>query len=176
MSRYVAFLRAINVGGRVVRMERLRDCFCELGFTEVSTFIASGNVRFTAGRTAPRSLERKIEACLQDRLGYEVATFLRSEAEIAAIAAYQAFSATEVRKAAALCVGFLAEPLDPAGLKAVEGFTTEVDRFKVHGREIYWLCRTRQSDSKFNNTRLERAIRGQATFRNVRTILRLAAQ
>jgi uncharacterized protein (DUF1697 family) len=61
MPRYVAFLRAINVGGHIVKMDYLRSLFEELGFTNVETFIASGNVVFDSSYKNPASLEKKIE-------------------------------------------------------------------------------------------------------------------
>ena len=84
--RYVAFLRAINVGGRhLVKMDALRRLFEELGFTNVETFIASGNVVFESKSRSAASLEKAIEAHLQKSLGYEVKTFIRSESEVAEI-------------------------------------------------------------------------------------------
>ena len=91
MPRYVAFLRAINVGGRVVKMERLRQLFEELGFAKVETFIASGNVIFESRSQSAPALQKKIESYLHKFLGYEVATFLRTDAELAKIAVYRAF-------------------------------------------------------------------------------------
>jgi len=112
MPRYVAFLRAINVGGHIVKMDALRRHFASLGFDDVETFIASGNVIFQSRSTAAAALERRIEACLEERLGYEVKTFLRTDAEVTAIAAYRAFEPARVASAGSFNVGFLAGPLD----------------------------------------------------------------
>jgi uncharacterized protein (DUF1697 family) len=92
MPKYVAFLRAINVGGHVVKMDQLRDLFDELGFTNVETFIASGNVIFDSSSRVAKALERKIEKHLRERLGYEVATFIRSITEVAEMAGYEPFA------------------------------------------------------------------------------------
>ena len=77
MPRFVAFLGGINVGGHRVTMDRLRAEFEALGFQNVSTFIASGNVLFEATGSAS-SLESKIEVRLAEQLGYAVPTFVRS--------------------------------------------------------------------------------------------------
>ena len=61
MSLYVAFLRAINIGGHTVKMDDLRQLFESLQFTGVETFIASGNVVFEAGSDNPQELEKLIE-------------------------------------------------------------------------------------------------------------------
>jgi hypothetical protein len=82
LARYFAFLRAINVGGHIVKMERLRREFEGLGFAEVETFIASGNVIFESRATNEKLLSSKVERHLESALGYEVAVFIRSSAEL----------------------------------------------------------------------------------------------
>lgn len=79
---YIAFLRAINVGGRVVKMERLRALFAELGFANVRTYIQSGNVFFETAETDRSALTLRIEQHLHQALGYEVATLLRTIPEV----------------------------------------------------------------------------------------------
>jgi uncharacterized protein (DUF1697 family) len=176
MPRYFAFLRAVNVGGRVVKMDRLKLLFESLGFSNVETFIASGNVIFDSRSTAESTLQRKIEKCLHTALGYEVATMLRTPAELAAVAAYKPFTDAALKSAAAFNVGLLATSLDAAGARAVTKFKTDIDDFHVNGRELYWLCKIRQSDSKFNCAAFEKALGVRATFRNVNTIAKLAAK
>src|SRR5262249_38136649 len=151
MPRYIAFLRAINVGGHIVKMEQLRKHFASLGFEDVETFIASGNVIFKSRSTAPATLERRIEACLEEKLGYEVKTFLRTDDEVAAIAAYRAFEPAHIAAARSFNVGFLTSALDKMAITRVKGFTSPTDDFHVNGRELYWLCGTGQAESKFSN-------------------------
>jgi uncharacterized protein (DUF1697 family) len=91
VTRYVAFLRGINVGGHPVKMEQLAAAFESLGFENVSTFIASGNVIFESS-ARPATLEPRIEQHLGGWLGYAVNTFLRTEKEIASIAAHEPFA------------------------------------------------------------------------------------
>jgi uncharacterized protein (DUF1697 family) len=176
MIRFIAFLRAINVGGRNVTMKELCAIFEALGFEEVETFIASGNVIFTAPSKNIRTLEQKIEKQLLRSLGYEVKTFLRTTSEIAAVARYKPFNPSQLSSAAALNIAFLADPINAAAAKSVMALKTEVDDFQVHGREVYWLCQTKQSDSKFSNTRFEKVLGVRATWRNVNTVVRLAAK
>ena len=121
MLRYVAFLRAINVGGHTVKMDALRRHFAALGFADVETFIASGNVVFDTTAKNTHALEKKIEQHLFAVLGYEVATFIRTDAELAAIAQYQPFSSAALKKAQALNVAFLTDPLDAASQKKLAG-------------------------------------------------------
>ena len=177
MPRLVAFLRAINVGGRnLVPMKRLREIFEDLGFTDVETFIASGNVLFAAKTTDLEALERQIERRLQEEFGFEIKTFLRTQSDVAAIARRKPFPPAALKTAAALNVAFLTGPLGAAERRIVASFRTEIDDFHVNGREVYWLCRTSQSRSTFSNARFEKQLKVAATFRGVRTLQKLAAR
>ena len=159
MPRYFAFLRAINVGGHVVRMETLRELFTSLGLSGVETFIASGNVVFESRTAKPAALEARIARHLEASLGYPVATFLRTEAELAAIHGHRPFDDAEIQAAGAFCVGFLARALTDVENATLLSLQTDLDTLRANGREVYWLCRTRQSDSKITNGLLERSLR-----------------
>ena len=78
MTKYIAFLRSINVGGHTVKMDHLSKLFKALGFSSVETFIASGNVIFETTAKGTTILEKKIKEHLKKSLGYEVDTFLRT--------------------------------------------------------------------------------------------------
>jgi uncharacterized protein (DUF1697 family) len=176
MPRYSAFLRAINVGGHTVKMDALRRQFEALGFTGVETFIASGNVIFETAAKNTRLLEKKIMQQLHEALGYEVATFIRTEAELATISQYQPFPPSVMKTAQALNVAFLAEALDAASQMKLAALKTDIDDFHAQGREVYWLCRKKQSESKFSNVMLEKTIGQAATMRGINTIQRMAAK
>jgi uncharacterized protein (DUF1697 family) len=172
----IAFLRAINVGGHVVTMEKLRGLFAALGLKDVATFIASGNVIFAKPATGLQVLHQRIEERLHTALGYEVRTFIRTEAEVAAIAAYQPFSKRQLQRAKTLTVGFLAAPLEPSAKRLLMALKTAIDDFHVHGREVYWLTKDKQSESTFSNALFERTLKVRATFRGMSTVTRLVAR
>jgi uncharacterized protein (DUF1697 family) len=169
---YVAFLRAINVGGRVVKMEALKSLFERLRFDEVATFIASGNVTF---RTVddPARLESTIAAALERALGYPVATFVRTIEEVGRIAAYEPFAATSP---GTLYVGFLLRAPAAPEQAAIATLETPSDRLRVQGREVYWLCAGGMMDSTVSYARIEKILGQPATFRNISTVRRLAAK
>lgn len=176
MPRFVCFLRAINVGGHTVKMTELRALFESLGFDGVETFIASGNVIFESRSKDANALERKIEDHLRKSLGYEVATFIRTVPEVHAVAQHKPFQESQLKSAVALNVAFLAEPLGAEVIRAVMAFKTAIDDFHVHGREVYWLRKKKQSESKFTNVVFERALKTRATWRGMNTVVRLAAK
>ncbi|MGH9387240.1 MAG: DUF1697 domain-containing protein [Vicinamibacterales bacterium] len=174
--RYVAFLRAINVGGHTVAMERLRAHFDALGFAHVETFIASGNVIFETRSKDAGALEKKIEAHLQKSLGYEVKTFLRSDADLARIAASQPFPPGNVKAARTLLVGFMEAPLSAGAAKVWLALKTKEDDFHTKDREVYWLCKDGQGQSKYFNVSFEKMLETRLTFRSMTTVAKLAAK
>lgn len=172
MPRLVAFLRAINVGGHTVEMAKLKQLFERLSLTGVETFIASGNVVFDAPRTATATMEKRIAGHLEKSLGYEVVTFLRTPAELADVLSHRAFP-TE-RAGSTLYVGFLGSPPTAAAKKQVAALTSDIDDFHLHGRELYWRCAGRFSDSVVSGTKLEKALGQPTTVRKVTTVEKLA--
>jgi uncharacterized protein (DUF1697 family) len=172
-QRYAAFLRAINVGGRRVSMDSLCEAFAGPGVTDVDTFLASGNVLFRTVRSDTSALEPALERRLTRNLGFPVDAFVRSVQEITDIIAAAPFDAEALETSQALNVGFVRDPLTTAARQALDAMTTEIDRFAVIGREVYWLCQRRQSESTFSNVAMERALGVRATFRSMSTISKL---
>lgn len=176
MTQYVAFLRAINVGGHTVTKDRLIAVFESLELTHVETFIASGNVIFSTGKVARATLEKKIAAALETKLGYEVATFLRTEEEIAEVLKAQPFAQKMLSTATAYNIGFLHNALNSEQQKKLVAFRSKIDDLVAVGREVYWLCRKKQSESTINGGKLERALGLKVTFRSRSSLTKLAAK
>jgi uncharacterized protein (DUF1697 family) len=105
-----------------------------------------------------------------------VATFVRTDAELAAVASYKPFSQSELDGAAALNIAFLADGLEDKSRQKLLALRTDIDDFHVHGREIYWLCRKKQSGSKISNAALEKAIGRKSTLRGANTVRKMAAK
>jgi uncharacterized protein (DUF1697 family) len=175
MPQYVAFLRAINVGGRVVKMDRLRSIFEQLGHAAVTTFIASGNVLFQSKSRSAKKLEQDIEASLQKELGYTVATFIRTAAELTEVAALAPFKTWNDENVVSRYIAFVAAPPAAGMAKKLKSLCEADDQFHCANREIYWLGQTKVSDSKFNGALLEKTLGAPATMRNVNTVRKIAA-
>ncbi len=174
MTQYVAFLRAINVGGRTVRMTKLAEIFESLRFSDVETFIASGNVIFRSRSANTATLEKKAEQALEKSLGFDVTTMIRSTAELAAIVGFDAFPGSA--PASTLYVGLLKSAPDDAATAKVAALSRSTDEFRVHGRELYWVCHVRTMQSVASGALLEKTVGVRATFRNVTTLRKLAAK
>jgi uncharacterized protein (DUF1697 family) len=82
-QRYVALLRGINVGGKnLIKMTDLRGCFADMGFTEVETYIQSGNVVFSTKQASKARLTKTIETTLSDAFRYDSLVVLVSAGEL----------------------------------------------------------------------------------------------
>ncbi len=176
MERYAAFLRAINVGGHTVKMDRLRALFGAMGFADVSTVIASGNVIFHARPGSAHQLERQIERQLRQALGYDVATFVRSAPELAALVRYEPFPRADLdTPGITVSVVFFQTPPSDDARRTLLSMRTPTDDFHVSEREAYWLCRTRMSESMvFKKGLLDKVIGIPGTSRNMNTVRKIA--
>ena len=176
MPRYIAFLRAVNVGGRIVKMDALRGHFEAEGFTNVETFIASGNVIFDTKAKASPALEARIETALKKALGYDVPAFVRPLADVVAAAERTVFPEAAVATAGVLLVGFLRAPLDAAAKARLTALNSDLHQFTTAGAEVYWLLRMKQSESKITPGQIERALRGPTTMRSIVSLRKLVAK
>jgi len=172
---YAAFLRGINLGSRRrVSSADLRAVFEEAEFTGVATFRSSGNVVFEAGRAPAGDLARRIERRLEESLGFEVAVFLRTAAEVRAIAAHEPFSRGEVAAAQGkLQVVLLGAKPAASPRREVLAAASDDDRLAFGARELYWLPRGGIRDSALNFKAIEQRL-GPTTTRTKGTLDELA--
>lgn len=109
MTRYVAFLRGVNIGKRQTKSADLKAVFESLGYTGVKTLITSGNVLFETG--AAKGLKTKIETALADHFGFEIGVVLRSLDELKAMIATKPFAKADPEADATFHVLLFAEPM-----------------------------------------------------------------
>jgi uncharacterized protein (DUF1697 family) len=177
MHHYIAFLRGINLGKRRPEMAELRRLFAQLKFTDVATFIASGNVIFASKTADSRKLEGQIQDHLKNSLGYAVDTFVRTRAEVAAVAAFRPFAPADfAHPAHTVYAGFWQEAPSPAQCRGFLACRTDADELHVEGREYYWLCRIKSNESKVWAAPAMRALKlPTSSMRNLTTVRKLAA-
>ena len=174
MSQYIAFLRAINVGGgRSVKMKVLHQCFEALDFSSIKTFIASGNVTFETTSGNAKSLEKKIEKRLREELEYEVEVFIRTDRELAKIANHKSFPQSKISSAAEFNILLLRAKLDAKSKTNIMELQTDTNEFHVHGREIYWLRSKLQGKSTFSTVPFEKILGKEFTIRSAKTIKKI---
>jgi uncharacterized protein (DUF1697 family) len=178
--RRFAFLRGINVGGKTVKKERLLPVFDGLGFGRVESFLASGNVVFDAPpRASDKTLAKTFEAALLEQIGLSTVVFVRTPEELVAIAACSPFDDAEIAVAAnggAINVSLFAEPPASEKQAQISGLSTADDLLRYAGRELYWVSRTKMSQSPLFAVSFEKLAGQPATMRNLNTIRRLVAK
>jgi uncharacterized protein (DUF1697 family) len=177
MERYVAFLRGMNLGNRRIKNPELVAHFEAIGLEEVATFRASGNVVLVdpAGE-AEEKLQKRLEAELDERLGYDVAVFLRSAKEVRGIAAREPFDA----KAVAASKGkpqvvLLGRKPSAKAKKEALSLAPEGDLMVVEGSELHWLPTVGLAETELDTKALDRVL-GKGTTRTAGTIEQIAAK
>ncbi len=174
MPRYVAFLRAVNAGGpRTIKMDLLRLVFERLGFSAVSTFIASGNVIFESPARKPAALEEKIERGLIEALGYDATPFIRNGPQVTEIAAFQAFPQNHVGAKDQIGVIFLTTPPEAEVQRRLESLPPKSEEFRVHGREVFWLRHRGPGGEAFATVLIDNIFDQPFTIRSVGTVRRI---
>jgi len=177
VERYVAFLRGINLGNRRIKNPELVKHFEQMGLEEVATFRASGNVVFAdPGGDSEAKLQKRVEAELDERLGYDVAVFLRSFEEVAAIAAREPFDAKAIAKSKGKPqVQLLAKKPSAAAKKKVLALAGRGDEMAFEGRELHWLPSTGLSETEVDLKAIDKAL-GKGTMRTAGTIEQIASK
>lgn len=171
MTRHVAFLRGINLGNRRVKMVDLRGHFEELGLDAVASYIASGNVIFDHEGSDVDALEDRIEAHLEEALGFFTDTVVRSLESVDALTRLELIDQARA-DGFTVYATFAKEELGREVEEAFAELTTPDDRFHVREREVLWLRRGGISDSTIKTRHLESAFGGIANTRRKVSTLR----
>ena len=177
MPRYAAFLRAINVGNRRLKMDRLQSIFTEAGYTKVTTLIASGNVWFHTPLRSVAKLRTQIEQTLLESLGFDVDTFLRTDSQLRFIDAANPFETDQAKDDLVhVHVLFFHEPIPIEASEALRRNQTATDRVEIIGTEVYWRCKGRMSESNYwTQPEIKKIKLPNNTARNIQTIKRMIA-
>jgi len=153
MPRYIAFLRAINLGkNRRFPMADLRRCMDAAGFTEVATHLATGNVRLLTPLRSRSRVESRLEEVFADEVGFTVPTIVYPPAELAEV--YDRATALEV-VAARRYLTFLKEDLPEAAAAKVDAWDAPGEGAAVVGRAVYWWIDHPSRAARLSNARVE---------------------
>ncbi len=174
MPSHIALLRGINVGGKnKLPMKQLVEIFEELGCTEVTSYIQSGNVIFRAGVTLAREIPDTVSGEIARRFGYKVPVVLRRASGLRQVLArnplLQAGMNTKM-----LAVAFLATRPSAARVRSLDPDRSPPDTFAVHGREIYLCFPNGVARTKLTNQYFDKRLETICTVRNWATVRKLA--
>ena len=174
MPTYVVFLRAVNVRPRWVKMASLRDLLSVNSFTDVESYIQSGNLRIGSTMRSAVKVRAELERLIEAEFGFEVPSMVRTPAALAGIAAYAGslespFPGEEVRR----YITFCAAPVTADAAEKLDGWEESGERLHVHGSEVYWWLTRPAHEARMTNARLEKTV-GAATTRDIKVVRTLA--
>lgn len=173
--RYVALLRAINVGGTAkLPMAALREICTEIGWRDVATYIQSGNVVFEADGEAA-ALERALEEAVERRFGFARPVIVRSREAWRVYAAGSLFPEAEQDQANRLMLCLAKQPMAPGAGEALQARATAGEQVRQRGDALWVLYPEGAGTSKLTPSLFDKAAGSPVTARNWRTVTALQA-
>ena len=174
MIKYVAFLRAINVGGKnLIKMDELKKKFKSAGCEDIRTYIQSGNVIFNSKISDENSLIKKIESELHKNLSNDVLVFLRTSEQLKSIIEANPFVKLISSNPTKLYVTFLTDELKPKLKLPFLSAKKDVEVIQIKDREIYCITHEIKGQYGFPNLFIEKELGVKATTRNWNTIIKV---
>jgi uncharacterized protein (DUF1697 family) len=170
MPTYIALLRGVNVGGNILKMDRLREICAKLGAENPRTYVQSGNVVFEAAGSAPE-WEAKLEKKLAGESRLLVSVIVRTAAEMNKVLAGNPFLKEKGIDIARLAVSFLQQPPAKPALADLSALDIGREGFHHAGRELYIHCPDGFADAKLYT--LEKVLKQRTTTRNWNTVIKL---
>ena len=169
-------LRGVNVSGKKVEMEKLRQNYLALGLTKVRSYIQSGNVIFETANSNIPKIAGEIEKRIGKVFGFDIAVLIRTESEIKDLIESNPFARKD---ASNLHVTFLRDkPIQVPQDELIQA-KSKAEDFSVSGREIYLFCPDGYGRTKLSNSFFEKKLKVLATTRNwntVNTLLSMARE
>lgn len=175
MTRYVALLRGINVGGhKLIKMQDLVRICTGAGLKNVGTYIASGNVIFDSPSANRTALVKKIEKALREVLGYEVTVILRTVSEFEHLVKRNPFKKYEASKDVMLCVVFLADEPETRPKMPLASITENLEVVEVADRAAFVIMRRKKNGwFGFPNNFVEKQLSVTGTTRQWSTVIKI---
>jgi uncharacterized protein (DUF1697 family) len=175
MPHYVALLRSVNVAGHGrVSMADLTQTFLTLGYTDVATYIQTGNVLFRSPGRSATALATAIEGQLAESFGHAPAVILRTVPDLARVVETSPF-AQQGADPSRHHVTFLAAPPSKERLAAFTAPPSGRDELTIVGQEVYVHTPDGYAGTKLTGTLLERRLGVLSTTRNWNTVTKLHA-
>ncbi len=171
MGTYVAFLRGINLGStNKISMPALRELAEGLGYTEVRTYINSGNLIFTSTKKAA-TLERELSAAINQSLGHRIDVCVRTPAQLKKVLADNPFPDGNPRQ---VTVAFLTAASGPDAKRKVAEIAKDYEPFSFAGKQIYVHYSQGIGTSKLAE-RFSAIVGVSSTVRNINTVTKVLA-
>jgi uncharacterized protein (DUF1697 family) len=172
MQTLVSFLRGINMTGHnSLKMKDLAELYKVAGFSEIETYIQSGNVIFASPENLSfENLSSKIRDKILERFGYNVAVVIRTVQELRSIVKSNPYATEETFDKKKAAVIFLSDTPSEAGIQKLKGIDTSPDRYEISGKEIYIYCPNGFGKTRIYSNFFDKKLNVEGTARNWTTI------
>ena len=172
MVRYVSMIRGINIGGKKVKMDRLKELYRSLDFKNIKTYIQSGNVIFESTESDATKLSRVIEKRMAEVFNFDVKVLIRTKNEMINVINENPFKHEDIKL---IYVTFLSDNPSEKLIKDLtrsidENIANKTDKYIIIGKEIYLFLPNGYGRTKLNNNFFEKKLGISATTRNWRSI------
>lgn len=173
--KWAAMLRGINLGKRQLKSAELKAVVEEMGFTEVKTILASGNVVFEAGDARPEALERDLHAALEKATGLKSDVYVRNRADLEKLVGANPFAKEAEERPSFLVVSFHRDAPDQAAIDRLLESYEGPERMVIIGRELFTDFPDGQGRSNLIPAMQKAKLARDNTGRNWNTVLKLLA-
>ena len=175
MNRYISILKGINVGGnKKILMADLKLLLKDLGFSNIQTYIQSGNIVFeTTQNSTIEELEDNIQQAIFKKYGFDVTVIVRTVNYFANTIKTNPFLAKENIDEKKLHVTFLRTKPTIENFEKVTHVNYPPDEFKIIDKNVFVYCPERYGETKLHNGFFEKALKVKASTRNWRTVNKL---
>lgn len=175
MQTFISILRGINVSGqKKILMTDLKKLYEGLSFTDVKTYIQSGNVIFKSdSKSSDIQLAKKIEKAISAKYNFEVTVIIRTKEELEKIILQNPFVKEKNIDLKKLHVTFLSETPDKEKIEQIKEADFLPDRFVIKGKEIHLHISGSYGETKLSNKFFENKLKVSATTRNWNTVNKL---
>jgi len=174
VTNYIAFLRGINVGGqKKVSMEALRKLCADAGFSNVKTYLQSGNVVFKTKMGDIQKMEDTMSSVIYKEFGFEVPVLVLSTSQLQEILHKNPFKKHKDLEGNSLYLVLLKSAPENSLMEAFLNEHFENEEFSIENQCVYLKCKNGYGKAKLNNNLIEKKLRVLATTRNYRTMNKL---
>jgi len=168
---YISVLRGINVSGkRVIKMDALKNSYADLGFTNIRTFIQSGNVIFQFKKYDQKKVADMIKKKISDDYGFEVPVIVKDSDGLKNVIRNNPFLSNQDVDPSLLHVTFLSAIPSKSELDKLKEYDYSPDVFIVKEDIVYLYISGGYGNTKLNNNFFENKLKVNATNRNWKTI------
>ncbi len=180
MITYISILRGINVGGhRMIKMDALKKMCADINFTNVQTYIQSGNIVFQSKMTDTQKISKTIQTNIEKLFGFEVPVITLSKIELETVHNANPFTNDKAKDPTFFHVTFLSDKPSKQNADQLKQADFKNDAYAIIDKAIYLYCPDSYSNSKLTNSFIENKLKVTATTRNWKTInelLRIATK